>query len=76
MFKLELYNSVKMNTTLQKKKKHYKMDGILRNHGHTVIRLAPYHFDLKYMKIGQAQLNRQLQTSHLLHHFRQYNNTE
>jgi transposase len=53
MFKPELYKLVQMNKPLHKT---YKIDSILQNHGHTVIRLPPYHPDLNPIELIWAQL--------------------
>ena len=53
MFKPELYKLVKMNKPLEKPS---KIDSILGNHGHTVIRLPPYHPDLNPIELIWAQL--------------------
>lgn len=53
MFKPELHKLVKRNKPLENP---YKIDSILGNHGHTAIRLPPYHPDLNPIELIWAQL--------------------
>ena len=53
MLKAELYELVKRNKPRQKK---YEIDRIAREHGHTVVRLPPYHCDLNPIELIWANI--------------------
>ena len=48
MLKPELYSIVKQN---KDQHKTYKFDFLLQQHGHTVLRLPPYHPDLNPIEL-------------------------
>ena len=55
MRKTELFEIISKNAPASKK---YCIDEILKQHGHDVIRLSPYHYDLNPIELAWATVKR------------------